>query len=98
MTCSVTANSNTMKFSATPSMPWFGVSPYSGTLQPNGSTTLGVVAINASNVSSRNIGNVTVSASQYKDNSQMAVELNCDVIAGTCKVAFSCNPKTDPLP
>jgi hypothetical protein len=54
--------------------------------------------MNAANVSARNIGAVTVSASGYADNNQMQVELNCDVAAGTCKVAFTCEPKTSPLP
>jgi hypothetical protein len=96
--CSVTANNSAMKFSAAPSMPWFGVSPFSGSLQPDGTTTLAVNSVSAINVSSRNIGAVTVSASGYKDNSQMQVELDCNVAAGSCKVAFTCDPKTNPLP
>jgi len=96
--CTVTANSRAMRFSATPTMPWFGVSPFSGSLQPDGTTTLAVNSVSAINVSSRNIGAVTVSASGYKDNSQMQVELNCDVAAGSCKVAFTCDPKANPLP
>ena len=54
--------------------------------------------MNAANVSARNIGAVTVSTSSYADNNQMQVELNGDVAAGTCKVAFTFNPKTSPLP
>ena len=96
--CSVTAGSHEMKFITTPSQPWFGVSPGAGDLQPGASTTLGVLSLNAANVSGRNVGVVTVTASGYADNSQMAVELNCDMVRGTCNVAFSCNPKANPLP
>ncbi len=96
--CSVTASSQTMKFVAVPSQPWFGVSPGNGTLAANGSETIQITAVNAATVNGRNIGVVTLSAPGYSDNSQMAVELNCNVTAGSCKVAFSCNPKTDPLP
>ena len=98
MSCSVTASSQAMKFVTVPSQPWFGVSPGNGTLQPGTSTTIGVTSMNANNVSARNIGAVNVSASGYADNNQMQVELNCDVVAGTCKVAFTCDPKTSPLP
>lgn len=96
--CSVTASSQTMNFVVLPSQPWFGVSPVNGTLAGNGSATLQVNTVNAASVNGRNIGLVTVSAPGYSDNSQMAVELNCNVTAGTCKVAFSCDPKTNPLP
>lgn len=98
MSCSLTAGAEAMKFIAAPSTPWFGVSPGSGTLQADTSTTIAVPSINASNVNARNIGLATVSASGYKDNSQMAVELNCNVAAGSCKVAFSCEPSKHPLP
>jgi hypothetical protein len=98
MSCSVTASSQTMKFITVPSQPWFGVSPGDGILAADGTGTLQVTALNAANVNGRNIGVVTVSASGYSDNSQMAVELNCDVGAGSCKMAFSCDPKTNPLP
>jgi hypothetical protein len=98
ISCSLTAGSHEMKFITTPSQPWFGVSPAAGDLQPGASTTLGVLSLNAASVSARNVGVVTVTASGYADNSQMAVELNCDVAADRCKVAFSCTPKTNPLP
>ena len=98
ISCTVTANSSAMKFSATPTVPWFSVSPFSGSLQPDGTTTLAVNSLSAINVSSRNIGAVTVSAAGYKDNSQMQVELDCNVAAGSCKVAFTCAPQADPLP
>jgi len=87
-----------MNFVATPSQPWFAISPSGGTLQPGENTTIRIYSLNAANVSSRNIGVVTVTASGYADNSQMAVELNCDVAAGSCKVAYSCDPKINPLP
>lgn len=96
--CSVTAGSQTMKFVAVPSQPWFGVSPVNGTLAAGGTSTIEVNAVNAANVNGRNIGTVTVSAPGYSDNSQMAVELNCNDTEATCSVAFSCNPKTNPLP
>lgn len=96
--CSLTASSQTMNFVAVPSQPWFGVSPGNGTLEADGNETIQVTAVNALNVSGRNIGVVTVSASGYSENSQMAVELNCNDTAGMCTVAFSCNPKTNPLP
>ncbi|HEV2730150.1 MAG TPA: hypothetical protein VGV15_08960 [Terriglobales bacterium] len=96
--CSVTAGSQTMKFVAVPSQPWFGVSPGDGTLAADATATIQVTAMNAANVNGRNIGVVTISASGYSDNRQMAVELNCNVAAGSCTVAFSCNPKTNPLP
>ena len=98
MSCSVTAGGQAMKFVTVPSQPWFGVSPGNGTLQPGTSTTIGVNSMNSATVSARNIGAVTVSASGYADNNQMQVELNCDVAAGMCKVAFTCDPKTNPLP
>jgi hypothetical protein len=98
ISCSVTAGAQTMSFIAVPSMAWFGVSPGSGKLSADGSTTVSVTSMNATGVSARNIGAVTLTASGYKDNSQMAVELNCNVIAGTCKVAFSCEPSKHPLP
>jgi hypothetical protein len=98
ISCSVTASSQTMKFITVPSQPWFGVSPGGGTLAADGTATIQVSALNAAHVSGRNIGLVTVSAAGYSDNSQMGVELNCDVTAGSCKVAFSCDPKTNPLP
>jgi hypothetical protein len=41
--------------------------------------------VNGANVSARNIGAVTVSASGYADNKEMQVELNCNVVAGTCQ-------------
>jgi hypothetical protein len=87
-----------MKFVAVPSQPWFGVSPVNGTLAAGGTSTIEVNAVNAANVNGRNIGTVTVSAPGYSDNSQMAVELNCNDTEATCSVAFSCNPKTNPLP
>jgi len=98
MSCSVTAGSQAMKFTAATSMPWFAASPVSGSLEAGGSITVGVPSISAVNVSGRNIGQVTLSASGYSSNSQMAVELNCNVAGGTCLVAYSCNPKTHPLP
>ena len=98
MSCSVTAASQAMRFTTATSMPWFAASPTSGSLEGGGSTTVGVPSISAANVSGRNIGQVTVSASGYSTNSQMAVELNCNVAEGSCLVAYSCNPKTHPLP
>jgi len=98
MSCSVTAGSQAMKFTTAPSTPWFGVSPGFGSLQPSGSATIGVQSLSAVNVSGRNIGQVTVSAPGYSTNSQMAVELNCNVVGGSCVVAYSCDPKAHPLP
>jgi hypothetical protein len=98
ITCSLTAGTQAMNFTMVPSMPWFGVSPGSGTLAAGGSTTIAVSSINAAGVNARNVGAVTVSAPGYKDNSQMAVELNCNAAAGNCKIAFSCEPKKFPLP
>jgi hypothetical protein len=101
ISCSVTAGAQTMNYIAAPSTPWFGVYPESGELAASGSTALSVNSINASNISGRNIGVVTVSAPGYNDNSQMAVELNCNVegvATGTCKIAFSCQPSKYPLP
>ena len=98
ISCSVTASTQAMKFVAVPSQSWFGASPGNGTLQPGTSTTIAVTSMNAANVSGRNVGAVTVSASGYTDNNQMQVDLNCDVVAGTCKVAFTCDPKNNPLP
>jgi len=98
ISCSVTAGSQAMSFIAVPSMPWFGVSPGSGKLDAGGTTALSVNSMNGSAVSGRNIGIITLSASGYKDNNQMAVELNCNILAGTCKVAFSCEPSKYSLP
>jgi hypothetical protein len=101
MSCSITAGDQAMKFTTATSQPWFAASPVSGTLQPGGNTTITVPSLNASGVSGRNLGQVAVSASGYSTNSQMAVELNCNVTniaAGKCLVAYSCNPKTNPLP
>lgn len=98
ISCSLTSGSLTMNFITVPSQPWFGSSPGNGTLQPNTSTAISVTSMNAANVSNRNIGSLTVSASKYSDNNQMQVELNCNVPAGKCTVAFSCNTKTNPLP
>ena len=98
ISCSVTAGSQAMKFSTVPSTPWFTVSPVSGSLQPGGSSTIGVPNLNAANVNARNIGVVTVNASGYATNNQMAVELNCNLAAGSCVVAYSCEPSTHPLP
>lgn len=98
ISCSLTAAGQGMTFIAAPSTAWFGVTPGSGVLPARGSTTISVSSINASGVSDRNIGVVTVTASGYKDNNQMAVELNCNIAAGSCKVAFSCEPSKYPLP
>ena len=98
MSCSLTSGSLTMDFVTVPSQPWFGSSPGNGTLQPNRTTTISVTAMNAANVSNRNIGSLTVSASKYSDNNQMQVELNCNVVAGTCTVAFSCDVSKHRLP
>ncbi len=98
MECSLTAGSQAMNFIAVPSQPWFGVSPGNGTLAADSTATMQVTALNAANVNGRNIGTVTVSASGYSDNTQMAIEVNCNDTAGTCTVAFSCDPKTNPLP
>jgi hypothetical protein len=98
ISCSMTAGSQAMNFIAAPSTAWFGVTPGSGQLAVATSTTISVNSMNASAVSTRNIGVVTVSASGYQNNSQMAVELNCNVEAGTCKIAFSCEPNQHPLP
>lgn len=98
ISCSLTAGSQIMNFVTVPSQPWFGSSPGNGTLQPSASTTISVNSMNGGSVSNRNIGSLTVSASEYSDNNQMQVELNCNVPAGKCTVAFSCNTKTDPLP
>jgi hypothetical protein len=96
--CAMTAGGEAMNFTTATSMPWFSASPASGSLQPGGSTTIGVPSVSANSVSGRNIGQVTVSASGYTSNSQMAVELNCNIAAGSCVVAYSCNPETNPLP
>lgn len=98
MSCSVTAASSEMNFTTIPSQAWFGVSPGAGALQPGTTTTLAVTSLSGANVSARNVGAVTVSAAGYADNNQMEIELNCNVSAGTCTVAFSCDPKTNPLP
>lgn len=98
ISCSVTAGSGEMDFTAIPSQAWFGVSPGAGALQPGATTTLAITSLNAANVSARNVGTVTVSAAGYTDNNQMEVELNCNVVADSCRVAFSCDPKTNPLP
>lgn len=98
ISCAVTAGSQAMNFTTASSMPWFAASPTSGSLQPSGSTTVVIPSISAVNVSGRNIGQVSVSASGYSTNSQMAVELNCNVAAGSCIVAYSCNPSANPLP
>jgi hypothetical protein len=96
--CSMTSGSQAMNFIAAPSTAWFGVAPGSGQLSVATSTTISVNSMNAAGVSARNVGVVTVSASGYKDNSQMAVELNCNVDAGACKIAFSCELSKYPLP
>ena len=98
ISCSVTAGAQTMSFIAAPSTPWFAVSPGSGELSAAASTELSVNSVNASAVSGRNIGVVTVSAPGYNDDNQMAVELNCNVTAGSCRLAFSCQPGKYPLP
>jgi hypothetical protein len=98
ISCSLTAGSQPMNFGTAASQPWFATSPASASLQAGASTTIGVFSISSANVSTRNLGNVTVSASGYSSNSQMGVELNCNVEAGSCVVAFSCDPKTNPLP
>lgn len=98
MSCSVSAGAQTMSFIAVPSTAWFGVSPGSGKLVADGSTIVSVTSMNATGVNARNIGVVTLTASGYKDNSQMTVELNCNIVAGTCKVAFSCKPSKYPVP
>ena len=98
VSCSITAGGQAMKFTTATSQPWFAASPVSGSLQSGGSTTIAVPSLNAANVNGKNIGQVTVSASGYSVNSQMAVELNCNAIKGSCVVAYSCNPKTNPLP
>ena len=102
VSCSVTAGGEAMKFTTTTSQPWFAVSPVTGSLQSGESTAIGVPSLNAAGVSGRNLGQVTVSASGYSTNSQMAVELNCKNVtnptAASCLVAYSCNPKTNPLP
>ena len=98
ISCSVTASDQQMTFITVPSQPWFGVSPGNGTLAADATTTIQVTALNAASVSGRNVGVVTVSAAGYSDNGQMAVELNCNVPAATCKVAFSCDSKANPLP
>ena len=98
MSCSVTAGSGEMNFTTIPSQAWFGVSPGAGALQPGNATSLAVTSLNAANVSGRNVGTVTVSAAGYATNNQMEVELNCNVAADTCTVAFSCDPQTNPLP
>ncbi len=98
MSCSVTAGSGEMHFTTIPSQAWFGVSPGAGALQPGTTTILAVTSLNAANVSGRNVGTVAVSAAGYADNNQMEVELNCNVAADTCSVAFSCDPQTNPLP
>lgn len=102
ISCAVTAGSQTMNFTTATSMPWFGATPTSGSLEPSASTTIAVSSISAASVSGRNIGQVSVSASGYSTNSQMAVELNCNVApgttSGTCVVAYSCDPSAHPLP
>jgi len=98
ISCSLTAGAHTLNFVAAPSTRWFGVTPGSGELAAAGSTALSINSVDGSAVNGRNIGVVTVSAPGYNDNSQMAVELNCDVAAGTCTVAFSCQPSKYPLP
>lgn len=102
VSCALTAGNQTMNFTTATttanSAAWFGATPTSGSLQPSGNTTVAVSSISAANVSGRNIGQVSVSASGYSTNSQMAVELNCNVAAGSCVVAYSCNPSAYPLP
>jgi len=98
MSCSVTAGTGEMNFTTIPSQAWFGVSPGAGVLQPGTSTSMAVTSLNAANLSGRNVGTVTVSAAGYADNNQMEVELSCNVAANTCSVAFSCDPRTNPLP
>jgi|SRR5208283_4629735 len=102
ISCSLTAGAQTMKFTATPSAPWFTVSPASGTLSPDANTSIDVPSINATGIfDSQNLGVVTVSASGYANNNQMAVELDCrygNPPGSACKVAFTCDRTTSPLP
>ena len=98
ISCALTAGSEPMNFLTIPSQPWFGTAPSNGTIQPSTSTIISITSVNAASVSNRNIGTVTVTASGYSANNQMQIELSCDVAAGTCKVAFTCNVQTDPLP
>ena len=99
----LTSGSALMNFTATPTASWLTISPTSGTLEPGGSTAIGLLSLDATSLpNARNTGGFTVSAPNYQDNTLIGVEVNCSFtdLHGNplCQVAVTGDPATHPLP
>jgi hypothetical protein len=75
-----------MSFTTLASASWFNVTPATGTIAPNGATTVyisgiyaGTLPISNANNISNNKGSVNVSAPGYADNNQLTVTLSCGI-------------------
>ena len=88
--CGLRAGSAPMAFTAGSSSTWFTVSPPAGNLQPNGSTAIGITAINVAALPvGNNTGFVIVSASGYAQVTGLSIAVDCSA-ASTCRVSYTC--------
>jgi hypothetical protein len=90
----VTASSVPMHFTVTPTVPWLTFSPTFGTLEPGGSTDIGLHSLDATSLpNARNTGGFTLSAPGYQDNTFIGVEVNCSLTDShgnpACEVTLS---------
>ena len=99
----VTASSVPMHFTVTPTVPWLTFSPTFGTLEPVGSTDIGLLSLDATSLpNARSTGGFTVSAPGYQDNTFIGVEVNCSFTDShgnpACEVTLSNDLSFHPLP
>ena len=99
----VTASSVPMHFTVASTVPWLTFSSTFGTLEPNGSTDIGLLSLDATSLpNARNTGGFTVSALGYQDNTFIGVEVNCGLTDShgnpACEVTLSNDLSFHPLP
>jgi len=93
--CTIHAGTAVMNFSADASSPWFTIAPTFGTVQPNGSTGISVIALDARLAANGlNTGSVNVSAPGYASNSHTIMTLTCGATDSQgrqlCTISMDC--------
>ena len=78
--CTLRSGNTPMSFTAEPSALWFDISPISGTIAPNASTSISVSAIYANALTtSNNKGTIIIRAPGYADNTPLSFTLSCGI-------------------